>query len=228
MIAIIAAMQEEMDYLLRVMTEKQQRIIANCHFYEGKLKDRQVVLLRSGIGKVNAAMATTLLLEHYEPKYVINTGSAGGYSDELEIGDVVLSTDVVHHDVDATNFNYAFGQVPGMPERYIADPFLLNTTSQVLKDLNISFAKGTIASGDSFMSKQSEVDFVRQQFPTLIAFEMEAAAVAQVCYIYQTPFVVIRALSDIAGKQSTVSFERFLKTAAKNSSEIVMNVIDQI
>lgn len=225
MIAIIAAMEEEIHFLLEEMTEQKEKNIANCHFYEGKLNEKQMVLLRSGIGKVNAAMATTLLLEHYKPTFVINTGSAGGCLDRLKVGDVVLSTDVVHHDVDATNFDYAYGQVPGMPERYIADSFLLEKAQKVLHGLNIPFAKGTIASGDSFMSEKDDVDALKKIFPTLIAFEMEAAAIAQVCHIYQKPFIVIRALSDIAGKESTISFENFLKTAAKNSSQIVMNTI---
>jgi len=218
-------MEEEIDYLVQTMTNKNKRIIANVHFYEGLIADQRIVLLKSGIGKVNAAMATTLLHEHYKPQYVINTGSAGGYSDDLNVGDVVISKDIVYHDVDATSFNYNYGQVPGMPERYIADSTLLKVTKYAIDELQIPNARGTIATGDSFMNDQNRVNFVKKQFPTLIAVEMEAAAIAQVCYHYETPFVVIRALSDIAGKQSTVTFEQFLKTAAKNSSEIVIGTV---
>lgn len=225
MIAIIAAMEEEITYLSQTMTVKSEKSIANCHFFEGKIAGKKTVLLHSGIGKVNAAMATTLLHEHYKPQYVINTGSAGGYSDDLNVGDVVISQDTVYHDVDATGFNYAYGQVPGMPERYIADPLLLKVTEDAISELQISHAVGTIATGDSFMSDQNRVNFIKQQFPRLIAVEMEAAAIAQVCYHYGTPFVVIRALSDIAGKQSTVTFDQFLKMAAKNSSKIVIETL---
>ncbi|HLS07032.1 MAG TPA: 5'-methylthioadenosine/S-adenosylhomocysteine nucleosidase [Bacillota bacterium] len=228
MIAIIAAMQEEVDYLLKKMTHKKERHIAHCHFYEGKISQRKVVLVKSGIGKVNAAIATTLLHEYYEPNHVINTGSAGGYSDVLSVGDVVVSRDVVYHDVDATSFDYAYGQVPGMPERYIADEYLLKVTKQSIRELSLASVQGTIATGDSFMSDENRVNFVRKQIPHLIAVEMEAAAIAQVCYHYQTPFVVIRALSDIAGKKSSITFDQFLKQAAKNSSKIVIGCLNQL
>lgn len=225
MIGIIAAMQEEADYLIQAMTDKNEQVIAGCHFFDGKIANKNVVLVKSGIGKVNAALAATLLHEHYEPKYVINTGSAGGYSDVLNVGDVVVSQDIVYHDVDVTSFDYKYGQVPGMPEKFVADSCLLTITEQVLNELNIPNARGTIATGDSFMSDQARVNFVQQQFPSLIAVEMEAAAIAQICYHYKSPFVVIRALSDIAGKESSISFEQFLKTAAKNSSEIIVDVL---
>lgn len=224
-VGIIGAMDEEIEFLSHHITEQSEETVANCLFIEGKLHGKRVVLLKSGIGKVNAAMATSVLHERYKPTIVINTGSAGGYSDKLNVGDVVVSEHVVHHDVDATGFNYAYGQVPGMPLRYTADQQLIERTVQAINDLNIPFATGTIGTGDSFMNDDERISFIRKQFESLIAVEMEAAAVAQVCYQYNTPFVVIRALSDIAGKESTVSFDEFLKLAAKHASDIVMQTI---
>lgn len=227
-IGIIGAMDEEIALLMEKMTAKKESTIANCLFVEGKLLGQEVVLLKSGIGKVNAAMATTIMHERYAPSHVINTGSAGGFSDGLEVGDVVISTQVVHHDVDVTAFDYAYGQVPDMPAMYAADTELIAKTTKAIKDLDINFAEGIIATGDSFMDDPERVTFVNKKFPTMIAAEMEAAAVAQVCYQYNKPFVVIRALSDIAGKQSSVSFDAFLENAAKNAADLILKMIKTI
>ncbi|AUJ26184.1 5'-methylthioadenosine/S-adenosylhomocysteine nucleosidase [Virgibacillus dokdonensis] len=224
-IGIIGAMDEEIAFLKDAMYIKKELEVANCLFIEGQLYDKEVVLLQSGIGKVNAAMATTILHERFAPNYIINTGSAGGFATDLKIGDVVISTQVVHHDVDATAFDYAYGQVPQMPAMYDADVNLVAKVVNVLTDLDISYEKGIIATGDSFMSDRERVTFVREKFPTMIAAEMEAAAIAQVCYQYATPFVIIRALSDIAGKESSISFDAFLNTAATNAANIIIKFI---
>lgn len=227
-IGIIGAMDEEVALVLENMTEKQEQTIANTLFVQGKLKGRDVVLLKSGIGKVNAAMATTIMHERYSPTYVINTGSAGGFLEESEVGDIVISSQVVHHDVDVTAFDYAYGQVPGMPPMFVADEQLIAKATDALKSLAIRSSIGVIATGDSFMDDPARVNFVREKFPTMIAAEMEAAAVAQVCEQYGVPFVVIRALSDIAGKESTISFDSFLTTASKNATELILAMIETI
>lgn len=224
-IGIIAAMDEEIYYLKQEIKEQKQVVIANSLFIEGTLEGHDVVLLKSGIGKVNAAMATTILQERYHPEFVLNTGSAGGLKKGLEIGDIVISSDVLHHDVDATVFGYEYGQVPGMPPTYKADPNLIKEAIQILEDLAIKAAVGCIATGDSFMHDETRVKLVKEKFPEIIAAEMEAAAIAQVCYQYDTPFVMIRALSDIAGVESEVSFEEFLNVAAKHSTKFILNML---
>lgn len=227
-IGIIGAMDEEIALLLENMSEKKEQTIANTLFVQGKLLGKEIVLLKSGIGKVNAAMATTIMHELYSPSYVINTGSAGGFSDTLEVGDIVISSKVVHHDVDVTAFNYDYGQVPAMPAMFVADTSLIEKATEAVKELSIRSKKGIIATGDSFMEDPERVAFVREKFPTMIAAEMEAAAVAQVCYQYGKPFVVLRALSDIAGKDSSISFDSFLTTAAKNAAQLIMAMIRKI
>ncbi|SDQ47673.1 5'-methylthioadenosine/S-adenosylhomocysteine nucleosidase [Virgibacillus salinus] len=227
-IGIIGAMDEEIALLMDEMTNKKETTIANCLYVHGELLGQDVVLLKSGIGKVNAAMATTIMHERYAPSKVINTGSAGGFSNDLEVGDIVISTQVVHHDVDVTAFDYAYGQVPDMPAMYAADTELIAKTTQAIKDLDINFNEGVIATGDSFMNDPERVAFVHKKFPTMLAAEMEAAAVAQVCYQYDKPFVIIRALSDIAGKQSSSSFDAFLEDAAKNAANLIMKMIKTI
>ncbi|WP_163970077.1 5'-methylthioadenosine/S-adenosylhomocysteine nucleosidase [Oceanobacillus halotolerans] len=227
-IGIIGAMDEEVKLIIENMTNKQERTVANCLFVRGKLLGKDVVLLKSGIGKVNAAMATTIMHERFSPSHVINTGSAGGYDPELEVGDIVISSEVVHHDVDVTAFNYAYGQVPQMPATFKGDPELIKKTIKALEGISVSYKTGLVATGDSFMDNPERVKFVQSMFPNMIALEMEAAAVAQVCHQFGKPFVVIRALSDIAGKESSVSFDTFLDKAARNATTILMSVIQDI
>jgi adenosylhomocysteine nucleosidase len=228
-IAIIGAMEEEVTILRDKIEEREETVIANCEFSKGRLNGADVILLKSGIGKVNAAMSTAILLERFRPDYVINTGSAGGFLSTLNVGDVVISNEVVHHDVDVTAFGYEYGQVPGMPARYKADETLVKIAEQNAKQIkDIQVVTGLIATGDSFMNDPARVEFVRGKFPDLCAVEMEAAAIAQVCTQFAVPFVIIRALSDIAGKESDVSFEQFLDTAAKHSADLVLSIVSSL
>ncbi|MGM7683047.1 5'-methylthioadenosine/S-adenosylhomocysteine nucleosidase [Cytobacillus sp. Hm23] len=226
-IGIIGAMEEEVIILRDNINNEQVSVIAGCEFTEGHLHGVEVVLLKSGIGKVNAAMSTSILLDRFHVDYVINTGSAGGLLESLNVGDVVISTEVRHHDVDVTAFGYEYGQVPQLPPAFLADNNLLKVAEKAaLKIENIQTVKGLIATGDSFMSDPSRVAMVRDKFSDLYAVEMEAAAIAQVCYQFGVPFVVIRSLSDIAGKESDISFEQFLPTAALHSANLVMNMVE--
>ncbi|HLQ96381.1 MAG TPA: 5'-methylthioadenosine/S-adenosylhomocysteine nucleosidase [Pseudogracilibacillus sp.] len=224
---IIGAMDEEIELLKATMTEAKEITIANAQFIEGKLENQQVILVKSGIGKVNAAMTTAILMENFQPDYVVNTGSAGGFDEHLAVGDVVISQEVVHHDVDVTAFDYAYGQVPELPPRFAADLRLVDETAAALSTLQLPYKKGLIATGDSFLSNPDRVETIKETFPEMLAGEMEAAAIAQVCYQYKVPFVVIRALSDIAGKSSEVSFDVFLETAAKNAANMILTVLRQ-
>lgn len=228
-IGIIGAMEEEVVLLREQLTELEEKKIAGCEFYSGFLNNQEVVLLKSGIGKVNAAIGTTLLIQMYQPDAILNTGSAGGFHSGLNVGDVVISTDVRHHDVDATIFGYEYGQVPQMPANYLPDEKLVEVAVKAGENVqNIQVAKGLIASGDSFMSDHERVEDIRSKFPTLYAAEMEAAAIAQTCYQFSVPFVIIRSLSDIAGKDARVSYDQFLKTASKNSAELVQQIVEEL
>ncbi len=225
-IGLIGAMDEEVALIKSWMVDVTEESIAGCHFFSGSFEGQDVVLLQSGIGKVNAAVSTTLLLAKFAPEYVINIGSAGGYDSALNVGDVVISDRVLHHDVDVTAFGYEMGQVPQMPATFAADPALLEKACDAVQVVNRVQAKvGLIGTGDSFMSDPTRVESVRSLFPELVAVEMEAAAVAQVCHKFATPFVVVRSLSDIAGKESPQSFEEYLKVAAENSSLMIQQML---
>lgn len=228
-IGIIGAMEQEVEILRGKLADPQISTIAGCEFIEGTVSGHIVIVVKSGIGKVNAALATALLIQQYEPDVILNTGSAGGFDPLLDVGTVVISDAVCHHDVDATAFNYVIGQVPGMPAKYEADEKLIEVAREAVIEIGKHpYAVGLIASGDVFMSDPKRVALVKGQFPEMIASEMEAAAVAQVCHQFGTPFVVIRALSDIAGKESSISFDEFLPLAARHSSNIVLQAISKL
>lgn len=228
-IAVIGAMEEEVELLRNEIENPETKTIANSEFTSGTYKNHEVVLLRSGIGKVNAAMTTSILLSEYKPDYVINTGSAGGYDPNLEVGAIVISDEVRHHDVDVTAFGYEIGQVPQLPAAFKADKHLMRLAEDAVYEIGEhQAATGLIATGDIFMHDPAKVEQVRIHFPQMKACEMEAAAVAQVCHQFEVPFVVIRALSDIAGKESSISFDEFLPVAAKHSTQVVLHVIEKL
>ncbi|MFT4412727.1 5'-methylthioadenosine/S-adenosylhomocysteine nucleosidase [Fredinandcohnia humi] len=228
-VAIIGAMDEEVSILREKIENRQETNVAGSVFYTGTLNGQDIILLKSGIGKVNAAISTTILLLQFKPDYVINTGSAGGYLENLNVGDIVISSEVRHHDVDVTAFDYEYGQVPGLPAAFKANDKLIELaekSAEGIKDVQV--VTGLIATGDSFMNDPERVSFVSGKFGDLYAVEMEAAAVAQVCHQFNVPFVVIRALSDIAGKESNISFDQFLVKAAENSSAVVERMVEEI
>lgn len=228
-IAIIGAMEQEVELLRAAVSNPKTTTIANSEYTEGTYEGKEVVLLKSGIGKVNAAMSTTILLNEFKPDVVINTGSAGGFDETLEVGAIVISDEVRHHDVDATIFGYEMGQVPQMPAAFKSDAKLMAVAEAAVNTIGEhQAATGLITTGDSFMNDPVRVAITREQFPTAKAAEMEAAAVAQVCYQFNTPFVVIRALSDIAGKESNISFDEFLPVAAKHSTQVVLETVKNL
>jgi len=228
-IAIIGAMEEEVTLLRDQIEVTGVEQIANSEYTIGKMFGVDVVLLKSGIGKVNAAMSTTILLEKYRPDFLINAGSAGGFMENLSVGDIVVSEEVVHHDVDVRAFGYEVGQVPGMPKSYMADEKLVKMVMKVagtIQDLKVE--KGLIATGDIFIQTPEQRAVIQENFKNLLAGEMEAAAIAQVAYQFNVPFVIIRSLSDIAGDNSGISFETYLEKAAKNSATIIMEVVKSL
>lgn len=227
-IAIIGAMEQEISLLKNKIEQAQQHNIAGCQFYIGKLNGIDVILLQSGIGKVAAAMGTAILLERFQPNLVINTGSAGGFDANLSLGDVIISTQVAYHDADVTAFGYAYGQMAGQAASFSSDPQLMDVAEQALLALTPTpnALRGLICTGDSFVHSKKQQDLIRAHFPNVIAVEMEAAAIAQVCQQFNVPFVVVRAISDVADKASPMTFEQFLPLAAQSSSLMVEKMIE--
>ena len=228
MIGIIGAMEEEVTILKNKLTQLSEISVAHVKFYTGILKDREVVITQSGIGKVNAAISTTLLINKFKPDIIINTGSAGALDESLNVGDVLISDDVKYHDADATAFGYEYGQIPQMPKTYTTDPTLLKKTMHVLEQQQLNGKVGMIVSGDSFIGSSEQRQKIKQQFPEAMAVEMEATAIAQACYQFKVPFIVTRAVSDLANGKADISFEEFLDKAALSSSETVSLLVESL
>lgn len=228
-LALVGAMDQEIERILQSMTARQPIELAGFMFYQGKLFGQDVVLLKSGIGKVNAAIGTTLLIDRFKPQCIINTGSAGGFDPALRVGDIVISSEVVHHDVDICVLGFARGQVADMPLTYSSDPVLVRIAEQCIEALQgIAAVHGLIGTGDAFMSDPLQVARVKADFPQIKAVEMEAAAIAQTCHRFGLPFIIIRSLSDIAGVDTDHSFETFLQTASEHSAAMVLGIVERL
>ncbi len=230
MIGIIGAMEQEVTEILKLMDLKEQKQYLDYTFYEGTLANQPVVLLQGGIGKVNAAISATLLFSHYDIQFVMNIGSAGGLLPKQQnVGDVVISSHVVHHDVDVTAFQRKLGEVPGMPCYFEADHSLLTKVENILRQQNIPSHVGLIASGDQFISLDSQVETIRKHFPEAMCAEMEAAAIAQVCYVFKKPFIITRSLSDVFQKgENSIQFDEYLKKASYASAQMCYALISSL
>ncbi|MBC1230029.1 5'-methylthioadenosine/S-adenosylhomocysteine nucleosidase [Listeria booriae] len=230
-IGIIGAMEEEVMILREKLVNLEEVTIASAEFYVGELAGKEVVLLKSGIGKVNATLSTTLLCDHYDISLIINTGSAGGIGAELEVGDVIISDNVAYGDVDATVFGYTYGQVPQMPAQYQGDVNAMQLAQQVYQDNFSEKGKavyGLVVTTDSFIHRPDQREMITTFFPEVKAVEMEACAIAQVAHQFDVPFLIIRALSDVADSEASVSFDEFLATAAANSSTCILQLLAQL
>ncbi len=225
---IIGAMEQEVTLLRDKIEGCKTLSIAGCEIYTGTLNGTDVALLKSGIGKTSAALGTTLLLQICQPDIVINTGSAGGLAPSLKVGDIVVSEEVRYHDADVTAFGYAPGQMAGCPESFVSDEKLIAAAEQSIKALNLHAVRGLIVSGDAFINGAEPLARIRAAFPKAIAVEMEATAIGHVCHSFNIPFVVVRAISDVADQESHLSFEEFLTVAAKQSSLMVEDLLARL
>jgi adenosylhomocysteine nucleosidase len=226
---IIGAMEPEVAILKAQLENCKSIEHAGYHFFQGQLNGTDVVIVQSGIGKVAAALATAILIEKFQPDYVVNTGSAGGFEQSLKVGDIVISSEVRYHDVDLTVFGYEIGQLPANPAAFVPHPALIDAAKTGIASLqNVQTLIGLITTGDTFMTADQDINKARANFPSMVAVEMEGAAIAQTCHQFKVPFVVIRSMSDIAGKESPSSFEAYLETASLNSSKMVLNMLDAL
>lgn len=229
-IGIIGAMDEEIAILRDKIKINKQFKRAKMEFYVGRYANKEVVVVKSGIGKVNASVCSQVLISEFHVDAVINTGVAGAIFDELEVGDIVISQDVIQHDFDVTGFGgYKLGEIPRMDE-YIfqADSDLIHMASRATnhdkEDNKHKAFVGRILSGDIFIANHEKKEFLWKEFKGYCT-EMEGAAIGHTCYLNNIPFVVIRAMSDKADGTAHTNFNDFFKTAAKNSTEIVLDML---
>jgi len=228
-IAIIGAMEEEISYFQRAMTDFVEEKKGYHTFYYGTWQNHKVVIVKSGIGKVNAAMTAQKMIDHYHVEKIIFTGVAGATNSVLEIGDVVVSTSCQQHDLDASALGFKKGTIPmheGTSD-FPSDSKLMEVAFQSAQKVltkGEKVYKGKIVSGDQFIADHEQVKMLHETFDA-DCVEMEGAAVAQVANFNGVPFVVIRSISDKANGEASKSFEIFMKEAAKTSSIIVENII---
>ncbi|KRM87941.1 5'-methylthioadenosine/adenosylhomocysteine nucleosidase [Lacticaseibacillus thailandensis] len=221
-IGVICAMEEEIRELLAVLEDQEEAVVASQHYYHGHIHGQEVTLVESGIGKVQAGMVAAILLDHYQPDVLINTGSAGGIGTGLKVGDVVVSTGVAYHDVDSTAFGYKPGQLPQQPQIFTADADFVAKITAAAQATNLTTHTGLIVSGDQFISSTPAIKRIKGIFPQALASEMEGAAVGQVATQFHTPFVVIRAMSDVGDENASVSFDEFIIDAGKRSAAMLL------
>ena len=223
-------MEEEITVIRRNMTIKNTRNIASMEFYEGEIEGQKIVLVRCGIGKVNAAVCTQVLIDLFNVSYIINTGVAGGLHPDINIGDIVISSDTVEHDMDVTAFGHSKGYIPRMDMTFFeADQWLVEIAKKAADEIKAEHKVyvGRIASGDQFVSSMKVKDEIYSNFTAYCA-EMEGAAIAHTCFLNEIPFVVIRAISDKADLSAEVNFDDFVNLAAKNASKMIEVMILEI
>ncbi len=222
-IGIIGAMDVEIDILKQNITQYRQTTIGGCVYYDGFIGDTKCVLVKCGIGKVNASICATTLLNNYEVDMIINTGIAGGVS-PLMRRDVVLATKLSYSDVDVSVFGYKIGQIPGAPRYFSVSDGHLSKVKSILNKEEVNYKIGNVLTSDKFCTSLDEI----QPFLTtdLTAVEMEGASIAHVCHNYCIPFISLRYISDIIGadnqEQDYLEFEREM---AKNSALICLKII---
>ncbi|CAK1221936.1 Nucleoside phosphorylase/nucleosidase [Fructobacillus cardui] len=221
-VGIITPMPEEKKALTSAIQNPVEKSFADLTVLVGEYAGQEIFLAESGIGKVAAATATTILTKVFHVDVVINTGSAGALQPELAIGDLVIGTKLTYFDADVTVFGYYFGQLPAQPAYFEADADLV----KAFEALTDSQA-GLIVSGDSFV-QQDKKEEIKQHFPKALLAEMEGAAVAQVATRFNVPFIVLRGVSDLANGESSVTFDEFVVEAGQKSAQLLLAYLDSL
>lgn len=214
-IGIIGAMEEEVEQLKQKMTDVKVETRASMDFYTGMLEGKDCVIVRSGIGKVNAAVCTQILIDLYQVNMVINTGVAGSLKQEINVGDMVISTDAMQHDMDATGFGYDYGIIPQMDTSvFKVDERITELAYRISKTVNsdIETHLGRVVSGDQFISDKEKKEWISNKFNAYCT-EMEGGAIAQTAYLNNTPFLILRAISDKADGSAEEDYESFKEKA---------------
>lgn len=229
-IGIIGAMEEEVEALRAKLEYPEKMTRASMDFYSGVLEGREAVIVRSGIGKVNAGICTQILADVFHVDAVINTGIAGSLAAQIDIGDIVVSTDTVQHDMDATGFGYDLGVIPRMETScFEADKALVEAAVAACREAvpEIKVFTGRIVSGDQFVSDRETKDRIAKVFGGMCT-EMEGAAIAQAAWLNRIPFVIIRAISDKADDSATMDYPAFERQAIAHSVALVRNFVGRL
>ncbi|MBO5373166.1 MAG: 5'-methylthioadenosine/adenosylhomocysteine nucleosidase [Lachnospiraceae bacterium] len=230
MLGIIGAMDQEVAKLKEVMTDVKVHEIASLQFYEGKLNGADAVVVKAGIGKVNAACCTQNLIDHFDVKWVVNTGIAGSLQAKIDIGDVVLATDAVEHDMEVAVFGYEPGHVPGMEVlAFPMDEKLRKIAKESCEKVNpdIHVHEGRVVTGDQFISSKEKKQWLTDTFAGYCA-EMEGAAIAHAAYLNKVPCLIVRAISDKADDSAEMDYPTFEAKAIEHSVNLMIEMAGRL
>lgn len=219
---LIVAMNKEFELVRQLLRQPKVAKLRHLEFVEGILGNRQIVLARAGIGKVNAAAATVEMINNFAPDNIISSGVAGGIDAQLKVLDVVAGEYTAYHDVWCGDGN-EYGQVQGLPVRFAGDGALLDKfTAQNAGNLH----RGLIVSGDQFITDRQELEKIKTRFPQALAVDMESAAIAQVCHLYRVPFLALRIISDTPGVDNHCQqYQDFWKLAPEKSLGLIRQLL---
>lgn len=223
MYGIIAAMQEEMQEIKNIMQNIEKIQIYELSFFKGKIHEKDVILVEAGVGKVNAARVTQVLIDKFEIKGIINVGSAGSCNNEFKIGDIIIGKKLIQHDFDITAFGHPKGYISNVGKYVESDKILIKQIENAIQNIankDFKIKVGIIASGDIFCTEPKMKDKIRNKF-NADCIEMEGAAIAQVCKLDNIPFLVIRSISDNPNGENEITFEKFLEKASKRCAYII-------
>lgn len=226
-LGIIGAMEIEVGLFIENLVDLKVEEYANIKFYIGKLEDRDVVIAKSGIGKVNSGMCTQIMISRFGVEVIINTGVAGAISKELSIYDVVIGESVIQYDFDLTSFGYNIGRIPNMKEANIlCTESLANKAFKAVKELfgENKVKKGVIVTGDKFINNQEKKKWLRDELNGMCG-EMESGAIGQVCTLNSVPYIIVRVISDKADQKASINIEEFVENASIESKNIVTEII---
>ena len=222
-IGIIFAMEEELNAFKELTTVNNKYNIFDLKFYECSINNIECILVESGVGKVNAARTTQILIDNMNVEYIFNVGVAGGIDTSLKVGDIVIGEKLVQHDFDITAFNHEKGYIPNIGTFIESDEYLIKLAETCLNGAK----KGVIASGDIFCTEQWMSEKINKKFNALCV-EMEGASIAQVCYLSHIPFLVIRSISDVPNNNNVITYEKFLNDSSKRIAEGMLKIINKI
>ena len=227
-IGVIGAMAEELEYISQAVQVVAKKEIAGMLFSIGKAGDKGVVLVQSGIGKVNAAVCAQILIDSFAVDEIISVGVAGAISPKLCMGDLVIAADAVEHDMDTTAFGDPVGIIPRMEESYFkADPGLVAAAEAAAQALGLPYYVGRIGSGDQFISSPGDKERIARLVQAMCV-EMEGAAIAHTCYLNHIPYVVLRAISDLASGEAQGQYEGFMQEAARRAGMLIEEMLKRL
>ena len=226
-IGIIVAQDEEREEILDIMKDTEVKQISNLRFIQGNIEGKRCVLIKSGIGKVNAARTAQALIDNFKVDYIINIGIAGSLNSLLDIGDVVIAKKVIQHDFDITAFGHSKGYITGVGDFLQSNPDLVEEFTNSLEstpEKNYKIKVGIIATGDIFCTESWMKDKIRAKFNADVE-DMESAAIAQVCYLSETPFIAVKSISNTPKGENAIAYSNKIKLASKRCANVLKEIL---